>query len=82
VEPIPAPSETSVLKELISIYMKANCKALEPEQLKEEAERLLKRLNKQAAGRVCWHSREEWEAAYKRIDAYYTEKRDWNTLFK
>jgi hypothetical protein len=63
VEPIPAPSETSVLQELISIYMKENCKALEPEQLKEEAERLLKHLNKQAAGRVCWYSREEWEAA-------------------
>jgi hypothetical protein len=82
VEPIPAPSETSVLQELISIYMKENYKPLEPEQLKEEAERLLKHLNKQAAGRVCWHSRKEWEAAYERIDAYYKEKRDWNTLFK
>jgi hypothetical protein len=53
VEPIPAPSETSVLQELISIYMKENYKPLEPEQLKEEAERLLKHLNKQAAVRVC-----------------------------
>ena len=81
-EPIPAPSETSVLLELISIYFKENYPLLEPEQLKEEAERLLKHLNKQAAGRVCWRSREEWEVTYKRIDAYYKEKRDWNTLFK
>jgi hypothetical protein len=82
VKPIPAPSETSVLQELISIYFKENYRLLEPGQLKEEAERLLKQLNKQAAGRVCWHSGEEWEAAYKKIDAYYKEKRDWNTLFK
>jgi hypothetical protein len=82
VEPIPAPSETPVLQELINIYYKENYPHLAPEQLKAEAERLLRHLNKQAAGRVCWQSREEWEAAYKRIDAYYKEKREWNTLFK
>ena len=81
-EPIPPPSETSVLQELINIYFKEHYPLLGPKQLKEEAERLQKHLHKQAAGRVCSHSREEWEAAYKKIDAYYKEKRDWNALFK
>ena len=76
------PSEISVLQELIGIYMRENYKALEPQQLKEEAERLQKHLNKNAAGRVCWQSPEEWEAAYANIAAYYKEKKEWNKLFQ
>ncbi len=76
------PSELSVLKELIDIYMKEHYKCLEPEPLKGEAERLREHLNKNAAGRVCWQSREEWEAAYANIDAYYKEKKEWNKLFR
>jgi hypothetical protein len=78
------PSEISALRDLIDIYMKENFNSpeLDPEQLKEEAERLQKHLSKQAAGRVCERSREEWEAAYARIDAYYKDKKEWNKLFR
>jgi hypothetical protein len=81
-EPIPTPSETSVLQELIRIYMKENYKPLAPEELKAEAERLQKLLSRQAAGRVCEQSREEWEAGYARIAAYYKEKKEWDKLFQ
>jgi hypothetical protein len=62
--------------------LKENNQPLEPEQLKKEAERLQQRLSKKAAGRVCWQSREEWEAAYANIAAYYKEKAAWNKLFR
>jgi hypothetical protein len=62
--------------------MKEHYKPLEPEQLKAEAERLQEQLNKKAAGRVCEQTREEWDAAYARIEAYYKEKKEWNKLFQ
>ena len=79
------PSEMSVLKEFIRIYMEDHYQPLTPEQLKQEAERLQKHLSQEAADRVCWLSREDWEdreGAYAKIDAYYKEKKEWNTLFK
>lgn len=76
------PSEMSVLIEFIRIYMKDHYVCLEPEQVKEEAERLQKHLNQEAAGRVCEWSREEWEARYAHVDAYYKDKKEWNELFR
>jgi hypothetical protein len=83
-EPIPKPSEMSVLRDLINIYMKENANSLElePEELKAEAERLQKLLSKQAAGRVCDQTHEEREAAFARIAAYYKEKKEWDKLFQ
>jgi hypothetical protein len=81
-EPTPTPSEMSVLRDLIETYMKENYEPLAPEELKAEAERLQRHLNKNAAGRVCERSREEWEAVYSSIDAYYKDKKEWNKLFK
>jgi len=49
-------------------------------ELKKEAERLANQHRKQAAGRVCWESREEWEAGYKRIEEYYKEKREFEAI--
>jgi hypothetical protein len=75
----------SVPQELIRIYMEEHYESLTPEQLKEEAERLQKHLSKQAAGRVCWQSREDHEdreAAFAKIDAYYKDKKEWNKLFQ
>jgi hypothetical protein len=76
------PSETSVLQEFIRIYMEDHYKPLTPEQLKQEAERLREHLNKNAAGRVCDRSREEYDALYARIDAYFKEKKEWDKLFR
>jgi hypothetical protein len=78
----PTSSEITVLQDLISIYMRENYQPLSPEQLKAEAERMQKHLSKHAAGRVFWQSPQEWEVAYAKIDAYYKEKKDWDTLFK
>jgi hypothetical protein len=76
------PSETSVLQEFIRIYMEENYAPLEPERLKAEAERLQKLLSKQAAGRVCEQTREEWEDGYARIAAHYKDKKEWDKLFQ
>jgi hypothetical protein len=84
-EPIPTPSEMSVLLELIRIYMKEHYKhePLTPEQLKQEAERMKEQLSKQAAGRVFnWESQEEREAALAKMEAYYKDKKEWNKLFQ
>jgi len=48
--------------------------------IEQEAERLAEQSRKQAAGRVCWQSREEWEAGYKRIEEYYKEKREFEAV--
>jgi hypothetical protein len=45
-------------------------------ELQKEADRLADLLRRQAAGRVCWQTRDEWKAAYKRVEEYYKEKRD------
>jgi hypothetical protein len=76
------PSEMSVLLELIRIYMKEHNNPLEREQLKEEAQRLANQLEKQSAGRVFEQSPEEREESFKKIDAYYKDKREWNKLFQ
>jgi len=49
-------------------------------RLKEEAEQLAEQSRKQAAGRFCWQSQDEWDTAYKSIDRYYEEKRQFNDL--
>ena len=48
--------------------------------IEKEAEFLANQVRKQAAGRVCWESREEWEAGYKRIEEYYKEKREFEAI--
>jgi len=48
--------------------------------IEQEAERLAEQSRKQAAGRVCWQSRAEWEAAYEHIAAYYREKREFEAV--
>jgi len=52
----------------------------EASKLKQEAEYLANQVRKQAAGRVCWESREEREAACKRIEQYYEEKKAFEEL--
>jgi len=47
-------------------------------RLKEEAARLAEQSRKQAAGRVCERSRDEWDAAYRSVASYYEEKRQFN----
>jgi hypothetical protein len=77
------PSELSVLIELIRIYMREHYTHLEPEQLKQEAERMKEQLSKQAAGRVFnWESREDREAAFAKMEAYYKDKIEWYKLFQ
>jgi hypothetical protein len=53
---------------------------MENSELQKEADRLADLLRREAAGRVCWESREEWEAGYKRIEAYYKEKREFEAI--
>ena len=48
--------------------------------IKEEAEYLANQLRKKAAGRVCWQSKAEWEAAYQGIEEFYREKKLFNDL--
>jgi len=50
------------------------------QSLEEEAKYLANQLRKEAAGRVCWQSRAEWEAAYEHIAAYYREKREFEAV--
>jgi hypothetical protein len=69
--------------EFIRIYMRERYECLEPEQLKQEAERLQKQLSKEAAGRVFnFESREEREAASAKMDRYFKEKKEWYKLFQ
>jgi hypothetical protein len=49
-------------------------------ELQKEAEANVERLRKKAAGRVCWESREEREAACQRMIAYYEELIQLNKL--
>jgi hypothetical protein len=49
-------------------------------KLEEESKYLAEQVRKQAAGRVCWESREEWETGYKRIEEYYKEKREFEAI--
>jgi hypothetical protein len=77
----PTSSEMSVIQDLISIYMRESYQPLSPEQLKTEAERMQQHLGKHAAGRMCWQSLREWQAAYATFDAYYKEKKEWEKLF-
>jgi hypothetical protein len=50
------------------------------QDIKQEAEYLTSQLRKEAAGRVCQMSRDEWVAAYEHIAAYYREKKLFNDL--
>jgi hypothetical protein len=49
-------------------------------ELQKEAERLAELLRRQAAGRVCWQTRDEWKAAYKQVEDYYKEKREFEAV--
>jgi len=56
-----------------------NYEALEPSELKKEAERLANQHRKQAAGRVYMFP-EECEVAVKRIEKYYEDKKAFEDL--
>jgi hypothetical protein len=50
------------------------------DELRKEAERLRRLTEQQAAGRVCEQSREERDAAYKNIERYYNEKKEFDAI--
>jgi hypothetical protein len=55
-------------------------KPLEPSELKEEAARLAKQLEKQSAGRVVDMTIEDREEAAKNLEKYYEDKRQFYSI--
>ena len=68
-----------VLKK-IARWERENYQPLEGSKLKEEAKRLVDAIHTEAAGRVCWESREEWEAMRKAQEQYCRDKKEFDSI--
>jgi hypothetical protein len=65
----------------IAKFIKEHYEPLDASQLRQEANRLAEKVEKQSAGRVCERTREDWDEARENFKREYKDKSEWNKLF-